>query len=326
MYPIRLIVWAAVFWLHVGKGVCIDGSAASAPSTSRKIPTFQQEEQDQDEYEPMDESSELPFFDEDEYDVLEEELNSEDDFGLQSQYQQSTENSRDLNTIMAHSLGILGTKIFSKQFLSFALSGAQFGICFYLAKVIWKAILEVVDEFEQAENRANLQDEHDIPMLNEDVINSATESLSAKFTDENNKNDDEVAEKSIKFSSSIFASDIASRLHQSGLPISSMNPKVKTVQSVLKSLTRTEAKILSSTLIAHNGGNERDLNKKQELLLNMWNNIGGLDDVKEGLMDLVFPLMYRSQMTDMDEIPDLHSSYYGGLLNNPPGVLLYGPP
>ena len=325
MYPIRLIVWAAVFCRLVGRGVCTDGAAASPPSTSGKIHTIHQEEQGQDEYEPMDES-ELPFFDEDEYDILEEELNSDDDFGLQSQYQHSTENSHDLNTIMAHSLGILGTKIFSKQFLSFALSGAQFGICFYLAKAIWKAIVEVVDEFEQAENRASLQDEHDIPMLNEDVINSATESLSAKFTEENNTDVNEGAEKSNKFSSSIFASDIASRLHQSGLPISSMNPKVKTVQSVLKSLTRTEAKLLSSTLIAHSGGNEQDLNKKQELLLNMWNNIGGLDDVKEGLMDIVFPLMDRSQMGDMDEIPELHSSYYGGLLDNPPGVLLYGPP
>mmetsp|Transcript_14733 Transcript_14733/g.26762 ORF Transcript_14733/g.26762 Transcript_14733/m.26762 type:complete len:105 (-) Transcript_14733:63-377(-) len=50
-----------------------------------------------------------------------------------------------------------------------------------------------------------------------------------------------------------------------------------------------------------------------------WNAIGGLSDAKESLLDLAFPLLPTQSDSEKN-------SYYGGLLANPPGVLLYGPP
>ena len=66
---------------------------------------------------------------------------------------------------------------------------------------------------------------------------------------------------------------------------------------------------------------------------------GGLGDVKESLLDLVFPMMMIPQQQEdsndgaegeqqqQQQGDGLSSkSYYGGLLGNPSGVLLYGPP
>jgi len=121
-----------------------------------------------------------------------------------------------------------------------------------------------------------------------------------------------------------------------------------TVRHVLKSLTRTEGRLLSNALlspidgggdVAANvvGGDTETLERKQKRISQMWNDIGGLEHVKEALLDLVFPmLMLKQQTTDKLEGStastavtagtESSSSYFGGLLSNPPGVLLYGPP
>ena len=58
----------------------------------------------------------------------------------------------------------------------------------------------------------------------------------------------------------------------------------------------------------------------------MWNSIGGLDHVKDGLLDLVFPILHRQQQQQQQNLAASGPDSYGGLLSNPPGVLLYGPP
>ena len=160
---------------------------------------------------------------------------------------------------------------------------------------------------------------------------------------------------------SFYAKDLALRLHATGLPLieeeaihanddhdrnhdtntatthNLNNKKVGlTVGSVLKSLTKAEGQLLSNTLLLppeRHQGQERDKeysNVKDpfgQIGFSAWNDIGGLDHVKEALLDLMYPLMndsnlfYNSENTETN-----HNNYYGGLLNHPPGLLLYGPP
>jgi len=203
-----------------------------------------------------------------------------------------------------------------------------------------------------------------------------------------------------KYKPSSTTSNLALRLHASGLPIksssSSSSQETKNVQSILKSLTKTEGHLLSNTLLSpidlqydngsintttttqkmknkkssssksRSGGlndnigtrkyyndNDNDNNdtKKKDQIVQMWDDIGGLDDVKEGLLDLAFPLIMMFQQSEEErhlyDDDDNHENkydnidveeeeeeeeendsfnYYGGLLSNPPGVLLYGPP
>jgi len=290
-------------------------------------------------------------------------------------------------------LAILGERIFSKQFLNIALSGIQLGLCFYIAKALWKAIVEVMEEFD-FENQSSpgsflFADDHDMPLLSEEGVRLVTESLGQTYSQsgesiplvqEDGKGNRTVsssssstfpeAKRNLKSSrngstsrraltgnhhgssSSSFAKSLAVRLHESGLPaVSPLSPEglppVKSVQSVLKSLTRTEGKILSSTLLSptenqdHVPGNipaSANKERNEKVIIQMWDEIGGLENVKEGLMDLVFPLMDAHVRTashhwnDKAQNPPLggklnkRSLYYGGLLDNPPGVLLYGPP
>jgi SpoVK/Ycf46/Vps4 family AAA+-type ATPase len=272
----------------------------------------------------------------------------------------------------------LGKRILSKQFLNVALTGVQFGLCFFIARALWKAIVEVVEEFE-TENQSSsvfLSDDHDMPLLSEECVQIATESLGRGQQQNRNESlvdSDQTKSKDNTLSSqsqdmkrytksktvtarmrqhSSFASNLAQRLHQSGLPpVSPWTPEgmrpIKSVQSVLKSLTRTEGRLLSSTLLSpcdddsHVYRTKGEEKEKNQNIIQMWDDIGGLDDVKEGLMDLVFPLMdnhlrFTTTTTDGQDLQQTHpiiqqqqenkGSYYGGLLDNPPGVLLYGPP
>jgi len=130
------------------------------------------------------------------------------------------------------------------------------------------------------------------------------------------------------------ASELARRLRAAGMPVAlppDLDPNTlattpNSVQHVLKSLTRTEGRLLSSTLLSPAddvdfgigaGPAASDTDARREQINDMWNSVGGLGDVKDSLLDLVFPLL----MNQSGE-----NSYYGGLLSNPPGVLLYGPP
>lgn len=247
------------------------------------------------------------------------------------------------NSSAAGGLVLLGSSVISKHFVDVALSGVQFGLCFYIAKAIWKAIVELVEEFEIDSLSAGnfVPDDHDTPLFTEEGVNIAAGSLVNNHQSDDgvagrNKNESpaKLDEKAVmgkmpqKFG---FASNLALRLHHAGLPALSNpgpegSPALKSVQSVMKSLTRTEGRLLSNTLLSplDDDSANQDASSREERLIKMWEDIGGLDDVKEGLMDLVFPLMQKNHIED--DAPASKPSYYGGLLDNPPGVLLYGPP
>ncbi len=280
----------------------------------------------------------------------------------------------------------LGALLSSKQFANFTLTGVQFGICFYLAKAIWKAMVEVIDELGSASS-GFLQDDYDSPYLNADAVDSATDSLvyealvkqkqqeigqykkmerdesdntssgrtigdihdrktsdtsSSTSTDANSGDQDGLV-KPTRTRHSPFVSSLAMRLHASGLPLVSPPHKpTKSVQSVLKSLTRSEGKLLSSTLLSPMGENNNangdmsSITQQQQStqnVLQMWKGIGGLEEAKDGLLDLAFPLMEKHLLSlsspgdvKTPQNTYLDANYYGGLLQNPPGVLLYGPP
>ena len=251
--------------------------------------------------------------------------------------------SSQMESSITHAMAMIGGRMFSKQFLDIALSGVQFGLCFYVAKAIWKAIAELVEEFD-TDNQSAATDDHDMPLFSEEKCNNAAESLASHQERANGANGakgdndqspgvtsgktDVQRQMPQKFGrQSVFASSLAMRLHQSGLPALSPptpegSPTLKSVQSVMKSLTRTEGRLLSNTLLSpvDNDNDSKDPSAREKRLLKMWNDIGGLEDVKEGLMDLVFPLIERNHIHG--DAPASKSSYYGGLLDNPPGVLL----
>lgn len=272
---------------------------------------------------------------------------NETEFALDRKDETCINENNQINSSTTDTLAMLGGSLFSKQFLDVALSGVQFGLCFYVGKAIWKAIVELVEEFENENLSAgnSVSDDHDMPLFSEEGVNYAAESLF------NNHHKDKVAaggdndespvasnEKAVprkmpqKVShQSSFASNLAMRLFRSGLPALSPpapegSPALKSVQSVMKSLTRTEGRLLSNTLLSplDDGNENQDTGAREVRMIKMWDDIGGLNDVKEGLMDLVFPLMQKTHI--QGDAPKTKSSYYGGLLDNPPGVLLYGPP
>ena len=241
-------------------------------------------------------------------------------------------------------IAVLGQQLLSKGFVDLALTGVQFGLCYYVARAIWKAIVEVVEEFE--DNSAGLNpDEHDSLLFSEEGVNLATDSLAQQIDSnggdkergapkpgQNEVSGGEKAPRKIIGRQSAYASSLATRLLSSGLPLyhheEAGKASVKSVRSVLKSLTRTEGRLLENTLLSPSEAVDlhKSSNDRQRRLVQIWGDIGGLEDVKEGLMDLVFPLMNNNLYTDDgNEINDA-SNYYGGLLSNPPGVLLYGPP
>mmetsp|Transcript_7368 Transcript_7368/g.10534 ORF Transcript_7368/g.10534 Transcript_7368/m.10534 type:complete len:792 (+) Transcript_7368:170-2545(+) len=156
-------------------------------------------------------------------------------------------------------------------------------------------------------------------------------------------------------------SNLATRLHASGLPLvatprnnelpnthsnnkNNNNDQSKNVRDILRSLTKAEGRLLDNSLLSpldildganriDNGGsnaNESSTfgnwhNTHHVDLEKVWNSIGGLEDTKEALLDLVFPIMaipHSQSQSQLSSSPD----YYGGLLSNPPGILLYGPP
>eukprot|EP00573_Skeletonema_grethae_P006932 CAMPEP_0201710422 /NCGR_PEP_ID=MMETSP0578-20130828/58624_1 /ASSEMBLY_ACC=CAM_ASM_000663 /TAXON_ID=267565 /ORGANISM="Skeletonema grethea, Strain CCMP 1804" /LENGTH=458 /DNA_ID=CAMNT_0048199453 /DNA_START=1 /DNA_END=1377 /DNA_ORIENTATION=+ len=124
--------------------------------------------------------------------------------------------------------------------------------------------------------------------------------------------------------------ELAARLRSAGILYAkeASSDEKRTVESIVKSLTRSEGNVLSQTLLTPLDGGIVDGEKQQsadsaaEAATQAWNNIGGLADAKESLLDLAFPLLPTSPMPGFEK----NAGYYGGLLANPPGVLLYGPP
>jgi SpoVK/Ycf46/Vps4 family AAA+-type ATPase len=215
----------------------------------------------------------------------------------------------------------------SRRAASVALTGVQFGICFYLVREIWKAFVDLFNEFEQGNSMLSMIDDNDLPCTSEEVVDTLIDSLRSQFTGNTTdmKSFTEFNQKNSKVSKhTSFLSDLAFRLHESGMVLSSDDQqKGKSVRQVLKSLTRVEVRLLANTLLSPSSilddKREAGMHKDSLNVVKAWTQVGGLEDVKEGMLDLVFPLMEHLEgHTD--------PNYYGGLLKNPPGVLLYGPP
>ena len=215
----------------------------------------------------------------------------------------------------------------SRRAASVALTGVQFGICFYLVREIWKAFADLFNEFEQGNSMLSMIDDNDLPCTSEEVVDTLIDSLCNKFTGNTTdmKSFTEINQKNSKVSKhASFLSDLAFRLHESGMVLSSDDQqKGKSVRQVLKSLTRVEVRLLANALLSPSSilddKREAGMQKDSLNVVKAWAQVGGLEDVKEGMLDLVFPLMEHLEgHTD--------PNYYGGLLKNPPGVLLYGPP
>ncbi|KAL3797135.1 hypothetical protein HJC23_000473 [Cyclotella cryptica] len=143
--------------------------------------------------------------------------------------------------------------------------------------------------------------------------------------------------------------DLAVRLRSAGIPyaseVAATGEATGTVEQVIQSLTRAEGNVLSQTLLtpmdnggmSYEGGDDDDDEASQDTpestAAKAWNAIGGLAQAKESLLDLAFPLLPSqslspSSSTTTTTFPknEYNNNYYGGLLANPPGVLLYGPP
>jgi hypothetical protein len=110
-----------------------------------------------------------------------------------------------------------------------------------------------------------------------------------------------------------------------------------TVEGIMRSLTRAEGNLLSQTLLSPSdygggvGGGGRAGPSSPAAAAAAWNAIGGLSDAKESLLDLAFPLLPMRSSDPSDDVDggdgnSADDGHYGGLLANPPGVLLFGPP
>jgi hypothetical protein len=259
-------------------------------------------------------------------------------------------------SIVSALLMALRTHLPPRQIARLALSGCQIGILYGLFRLTWQAVQEAWEEVsEELEGMGGgggsgggvgVQEEHDRVWLDHAGVEAAVQHQATLLripngleegntSDENNDTSKQKVRRRGKRYVASFntASELARRLRAAGMPMAlppDLDPNVlantpNSVQHVLKSLTRTEGRLLSSTLLSpaddDDFGKESavssDTDARREQINGMWNSIGGLGDVKDSLLDLVFPLL----MNQSGE-----NSYYGGLLSNPPGVLLYGPP
>jgi len=89
--------------------------------------------------------------------------------------------------------------------------------------------------------------------------------------------------------------------------------RVKSVEEIVKNLTRTETALLMASMYTP----ESDDASGIALSSTPMSEIGGLEDVKESLSEVIYAMSNPHFML---------TSAYGSLLNAPKGVLLYGPP
>ena len=232
--------------------------------------------------------------------------------------------------------------------LRISLTVAQVWVAYHLGKAVWAVLTEGLEEAysrlddEAGRGGGGAAEEHDLPYLGADGIDAALGSGGAGGPSGSAPGGRRGRERSAA------TSDLARRLHASGMPmdVPPDDTRLPSVRGVLKSLTRTEGRLLSSTLFSplddddgggdSGGGGPFDpavQERKRKKVVGMWDEIGGLEDVKDALLDLIFPMMMLKQQTGREGNGDgdsdgrgQGSSYYGGLLSNPPGVLLYGPP
>ncbi len=201
---------------------------------------------------------------------------------------------------------------------------AQLAICCYMAKTSWTVMKEVWEELSEefssslprSRGGSDVREEQDMPYADEDALGQNDDDSSNNGNNENS------------FTPKTATRELAARLRSAGILYASESEEKRTVESIVRSLTRSEGNVLSQTLLTPLDGGIVDGKKQQtadsaaEAATQAWNNIGGLADAKESLLDLAFPLLPTSPMPGFEK----NSGYYGGLLANPPGVLLYGPP
>ena len=258
----------------------------------------------------------------------------------------------------------LRTHLPPRQIARLALSGCQIGILYVLFRLTWQAVQEAWEEVQEeldgvgggsggGGGGVGVQEEHDRVWLDHAGVEAAVEHQAKMMIIQNaddgsgdekenahneggpNAGKQRARPRGKKYMTSFStASELARRLRAAGMPMAlppGLDPSAlantpNSVRHVLKSLTRTEGRLLSSTLLspaddidfgAGSADVSSDTNTRRDQINDLWNSIGGLGNVKDSLLDLVFPLLMNQSGDD---------SYYGGLLANPPGVLLYGPP
>eukprot|EP00956_Cyclotella_meneghiniana_P018330 scaffold30514_cov73-Cyclotella_meneghiniana.AAC.3 len=206
----------------------------------------------------------------------------------------------------------------SKPLLQTVTFTAQLAVAVYLTKVSWKVVKEVWDELnEEYANHYKSEDvreEQDLPFVDSNSVTDLD-------VDGDGAADDALFKKGSRGNAHQKTSmrNLASRLRSAGIPYASEvdEGESRTIESVIKSLTRSEGNVLSQTLLTPNEDASFNHQDPASTAAKAWNAIGGLAHAKESLLDLAFPLLPSSIESN---------NYYGGLLANPPGVLLYGPP
>jgi len=235
--------------------------------------------------------------------------------------------SRTLSSSKSSSISIFGTRILQKSITKLRsippvkiLKYAQLILILYFSKSMWKILKEAWDEVnEQFENTqlsggnnpgGDIREEQDMPYAIELSDMSDDSDIEEKV------NTPKPQPQSLKpITPQMTATrELAMRLKSSGIPYAK-------VEGIMKSLTRAEGNVLSQSLLSpmDSGGMAVDDINSEEVATSKWNDIGGLEDAKESLLDLAFPLLPTATTSNEND-------YYGGLLANPPGVLLYGPP
>ena len=256
------------------------------------------------------------------------------------------------SSVVGGLLMALRTHLPPRQIARLALSGCQIGILCVLFRLTWQAVQEAWEEVSEeldgmgagggGGGGVGVKEEHDRAWLDHAGVEAAVQHQARLMVAHQTNDANAELEKQRnrprgkRYTASFTtATELARRLHSTGMPMAlppNLDPTAlantpNSVQHVLKSLTRTEGRLLSSTLLSPADDGDfgigtvpvaSDTVVRREQINDMWNSIGGLGDVKDSLLDLVFPLV-RNQVSS-------ENSYYGGLLSNPPGVLLYGPP
>jgi len=227
---------------------------------------------------------------------------------------------------------------------------AQVAIAGYLTKATWRVFREVWEEVNEELSAArvggsggDVREEQDMPYADESALSGGLgEGGDESESDVDEENTLDRLSRRRRQSPRInepltpqmrATRELAARLHSAGIPYASkdsaedageetMNSSHRTVEGIVRSLSRSEGNVLAQTLLTPLDGGlvDGDITTESPAAATAaWNAIGGLPNAKESLLDLAFPLLPTQSDPESN-------AYYGGLLANPPGALLYGPP